>query len=323
MKKYNKIIFLFASLALAVLIFSYSLSVMGKDTYFDFENESFSWNPLYDNADYEFLTEENGNTYLKLTNNGKKNRDRDYFDVSASSEEFSSEKTQINYDVMYPEFTEDRNGEMQFKYRTGPGSTETTMIARVAQLNGYLQVQGGNGVGYQRVRDIDGNYFKMETGHWYTIKMTIDLENHIQTTYVFDRDTESLLAIHEEISTINEATIANMVSFSSKTSICLDNVSIGEVICERGHIYGNPYPKRGTKTRYYFLGMDANASETAFIQGSTVWSIVNPVPGVSINSTSGNLNCSTSAEPGTVIIKAERTVGNTVYEDKFVVSITN
>lgn len=307
-----------------ITVIMYSVVATGTNLYFDFEDGVFPWNTLYNNADFEFLAEDNGNKYMKLSYNGRNNRDRNYFDVEASSNQISSlNKIQVNYDVMYPEFTTDRTGEMQVKNRTGPGSSETTMVARVAQLDGYLQVQGGSGTGYQRIRDINGNYFRMEANHWYTIKMTVDLVNHVQVTYVFDRETESLLAIHEEIPTINDIEHVNMITFASKNSMCLDNVGIFEPSCEGSYIYGSPYLKKGSKTRYYFLGKGIDGSETALLQGSTTWSIINQKSGISINTTSGTLDCSNAAEPGPVIIKAERVIGNTTYEAKFAVNIIN
>ncbi len=323
-KRYYKIAYLFIIIAILGSICLYSFSVVGESLYYDFENESFEWNPLYKNADYEILSEDNGNKYLKLSYNGQNNRDRQYYDVEATSNSIDNlTKLQINYDVMYSEFTEARTGEMQVKYRTGPGSAETTMAARVAQINGFLQVQGGNGVGYQRIRGIDGNYFEMEANHWYSIKMIVDLDNHLQATYVFDRDTESLLALHEETSTITDITKVNMVTFSSTLTMCLDNVGIFEPNCEGSYIYGKPYLKKGTKERYYFLGKGIDGFTTAFVEGKTTWSIVNPRKGVSINATSGSLNCSAEAEPGRIIIKAERTAGNNNFESKFAVNITN
>lgn len=324
MSKKNKILSLCLMAIVCITIFICSITAIGTNMYYDFENKNFEWNPLYGNAAYEFLSEDNGNTYLKLSYNGNNGRSREYFDVEASSQSiYYLDKLQVDYDVMYTEFTEDRDGEMQVKYRIGPGSSETTMVARVAQVNGYLQVQGGTGVGYQRIRGIDGNYYQMEINHWYTVKMTVDLENHIQTTYVFDRDTGSLLALNQQISTINDIQNVNMVTFSSKTSMCLDNVKIYEPTCENSYIYGSPYLKKGQKNRYYFLGKGIDGTATGLPYGTTTWSIVNPKTGVSINASSGTLNCSSTVEPGTVIIKAERTVDDATYEAKFAVNITN
>lgn len=322
-KKKQKIIALSIFLVVLFSMLCYSLSVRGENLSFDFENQTFNWNDLYNTAQYEYLTEDSGNTYLKLTYTGQ--TERKYFDVSTSSHLNigTSKKLQVNYDVMYPEFTEDRTGEMHIKRRTGPGSAETTMVARVAQVNGYFQVQGGSGQGFQRIKGMNGQYFQMETNHWYTVKMTVDLGKNTQYTYIFDRDTESLLAVHQEITTINDNLNPNMVSFSSSTSMCLDNVQIFEPSCEGGYIYGTPYLKKGSKETYYFLAKDSNGSATAWTEGTTKWSIANSKTGVSIDENTGRVTTYSSVEPGYLIIKAERTVNDISYEDKFAVSITD
>lgn len=86
-------------------------------------------------------------------------------------------------------------------------------------------------------------------------------------------------------------------------------------------IYGSPYAKRDNKQRYYFIGKNIMNNTTSLPYGTTVWSIENTRNGVSINSISGNLNVSSTAEPGTVIIKATRTVGDMTYESKYPVNI--
>ncbi len=322
-KRKNKLISLSVIMILLFSILCYSLSVKGENLSFDFENQTYGWDSLYGGSQSEFMTEDTGNTYLKL--NFVEGGERKYFDISAVSHLYigNSKRIQINYDVMYPEFTETRDGEMHIKNRIGPGSAETTMVARVAQVNGYFQVQGGEGQGFQRIKGMNGQYFQMETGHWYTVKMIVDLDKHTQYTYIFDRDTENLIAIHQEISTINDTVTPNMVSFSSSTSICLDNVRIFEPSCEGGRIYGAPYLKRGNKETYYYLANNSDGSATEWTQGTTKWSIENSKTGVSIDENSGRVTTYSSVEPGYLIIKAERTINDTVYESKFAVNITD
>ncbi|MCI9086577.1 MAG: hypothetical protein HFE51_09210 [Clostridia bacterium] len=149
-KRKNKLISLSVIMILLFSILCYSFSVKGENLSFDFENQTYDWDNLYGGSQSEYVTEENGNTYLKLT--FVEGGERKYFDISAASHLYigNSKRIQVNYDVMYPEFTEARDGEMHIKNRIGPGSAETTMVARVAQVNGYFQVQGGEGQGFQR-----------------------------------------------------------------------------------------------------------------------------------------------------------------------------
>lgn len=310
-------------ITLVSIIALFSMAAAGESTFYDFEEGKFTWSSLYNGLSYEFPTEESGNHYMKLTYNPSINPKREYFDVAVTGNSFTNiKKLQVNYDVMYEDFTNERNGEMHIKQRTGSGSDQTTLVARVAQVNGYLQVQGGENVGFQRVRDLNGNYYQMETNHWYTIKVMVDMEQHIQNIYVYDRDTQSLVAINQEISTISNLTSVNMVSFMSSTTLCLDNVSVGEYSCENTYVYGSPFLKKGNITRYFFLGKGIDDTSTALPYGTTTWSIENPRTGISINSSSGNLNTSAAAEPGVVIIQAQRTVGDKTYESKYAVNIT-
>ena len=323
MRKAKKIIISVLVITVLLMMVLLALVAMGESTYYDFEEGKFNWNSLYGSLAYEFPTEASGNRYMKLTYNPPTTPQREYFDVAVTGNSLTNvKKLQVNYDVMYEDFTEDRNGEMHIKQRTGSGHDQTTLVARVAQVNGYLQVQGGSGVGFQRIRDLNGNYYQMDTNHWYTIKVMVDMEQHIQSIYVYDRDTQSLVAINQEISTISDLTSVNMVSFMSSTTICLDNVSIGEYSCENTYIYGSPFLKKGNHTRYFFLAKGIDDTATALPFGTTTWSIENPRTGVSINSGSGNLNTSAAAEPGIVIIKALRTIGEQTYESKYAVNIT-
>lgn len=319
-KKKYKVISLIVVQILLFTILGYSLSARGENLSFDFEDGYTHFNNLYDNAQLECLSENNGNKYLKLT--FSKGGDRRNFDVSVTSSLRigESRRLQVNYDVMYPEFTTDRTGEMHIKERVGPGSAETTMVARVSQVNGFFQVQGGNGQGFQRIKGLNGQYLQMEENHWYSVKMIVDLQKHTQYTYIFDRDTENLLAVHQEITTVNEV-VPNVVSFSSSASMCLDNVRIFEPSCEGGCIYGTPYLKKGNKATYHFLAKNSEDSITEWTQGTTKWSIVNEKTGVSIDENSGRVTTYSSVEPGYLIIKAERSIDDTVYEDKFAVSI--
>ncbi|MCH5210574.1 MAG: hypothetical protein J1F01_06370 [Oscillospiraceae bacterium] len=320
MKK-KKIIALCAVAFIGATAFIGSFVVRGANVYYDFENGVFEWQSLYGNADYEFLTEDSGNKYLKLTYNGNEGRDRTYFDVPAYKGTYITSKTiQATYDVKYSEIKSSRNGEIQFKERTGPGSSETTIVARVAKDQGYFQVRG---TGFQRIKDLNGQYLPVEVDRWYTIRVVVDLANHLQSVYISDRDTGSLLALYENFATSSDIDSINMISFSSTTDMCLDNVKIYEPSCESGYIYGNPYIKKGTKSTFYFVGQGSDGDVTTMPTGTTTWSLEKSKTGVSINGTTGVLTTSSSIEPGIVIIKAERTVDGVKYENKYAVNITN
>lgn len=323
MKRKNKILLLCSIVGVLAVVLICTVLATDSNVYYDFEDEKWEWEGLYNNAHCDFLKEENGNTYMNLYYNGFANRDREYFDVVAYRAEASQKIIQASYDVKYSEITSARNGEIQFKNRTGSGSNQTTLVARLAKDQGYFQVQGGAGTGFQRIKGIDGQYLPVEVNKWYSVTIKINLDEHWQSVYISDRDTGSLLAAYEYFSTTNAIDSINMVTFSSTTDMCLDNVKIGEVTCENSYIYGNSYVKKGTKSTYYLLGQDSDGELTSIPKETTTWSLVNTKNGVSINETTGVLTTASSIEPGVVIIKAVRTIGDTKYEAKFAINVTN
>ncbi len=322
MKKKYKFISLTAVLIVTAAALLYSAIAAGTNVYYDFEDEKWEWERLYNNALWDFLKEENGNTYMNLYYNGQANKDRKYFDVVAYRAEASQKLIQASYDLKYSETETARNGEIQFKNRTGSGSNQTTLVARLAKDQGYFQVQSGSG-GFQRLKGIDGQYLPVEADKWYSVTVKVNLSEHWQSVYISDRDTDSLLAVYEHFPTINDIDDINMITFSSTTDMCLDNVKIGEVSCDSSYIYGSPYVKKGSKSTYYFLGKDSDGELTTLPNGTVVWSLVNAKNGVSIDENTGVLTASSSIDPGIVIIKAVKTVGDVTYEAKFAVNITN
>lgn len=292
----------------------------------DFENgiDAFNWRQLYNNANCDMMSEDSGNHYIKLTYNGNENRDRKYFDIVSAETSNSMQNTiiQAQYDVKYSEIETERNGEIQFKYRTGPGSSETNVVARLTQNYGYFQLEAGENLGFQRIKDLDGQYLPIEIDKWYTVKMVVNLSEHWQSIYIFDRDTEKLLGKTEYIPTITTLSMINMITFKSSTELCLDNVKIGEGTCVDSYISGKPYVKNGEFARYSFLGKDNEGDVTSLPQGTTTWSIVEGKKGVSINSSTGKFTVSSSANPGVIVIKATHIVEDKTFESTFPVNIT-
>lgn len=292
----------------------------------DFENgiNAFSWRQLYDNAVCDMMSEDNENHYIKLTYGGAENRGRKYFDIVAAENANGIKNTiiQAQYDVKYSEIETERNGEIQFKYRTGPGSAETDVVARLTQNYGYFQLEAGENGGFQRIKDLNGQYLPIEVDKWYTAKVVVNLSEHWQSIYIFDRDTEKLLGKTEYIPTITTLNMINMITFKSSTELCLDNVKIGEGTCVDSYISGKPYVKNGEIARYSFLGKDNEGDVTSLPQGTTTWSIVDGKKGVSINSSTGKFTVSSSANPGVIVIKATHIVGDKTFESTFPVNIT-
>lgn len=280
------------------------------------------WTPLYENAEKAIEEEENGNKYLKLSYNGEENRGRKYYDVKII-ELYNKTigRIQIDYDLMYTNVDTEKDGELQVKYRTGPGSTQTTMLSRFGKNYDNFRYQNSDG-SWTIVKDIYGRVMTIEPYHWYSIKFITDLDYLTQTIYIFDRDTGELLAHTEPIDCVNYIEKINMVTFSSGTDMCLDNVSISDAEEESGFILGEPYISAGNKSMYYLFGKTADGKLTSFMPGETIWEIVTPREGVSINSETGRVTVDNRPDPGPVIIKATRRCYETIFEAQSVINIS-
>lgn len=302
----------------------YSSMASSVNLMYDFENKSFSWTPLYENATATFETEENRNTYLRLAYNGEANRDRTYYDVMATSNAQIRNTIQADFDIKYSETAgTQRNGEIQFKTRTGPGKEETTLSARLAKIGSYFQIQEGVD-GFQRVKGTDGVYLSIDVERWYSIKIVVNLTDNWQSVYIFDRETQQLLGLKEYFSTISDLKSINMITFTCGTDMCLDNVKIYAPKCESVAINGQPYLSKASRYPYYFFGKDYNGNLTCAENGTTTWSLENEKRGVSIDSQTGVLRTASAVDPGVVIIKAVReTESGEKLEAKYIVNVSN
>lgn len=294
--------------------------VSASDELWDFENGKYPyWDALYDNADMAIDTEENGNRYLTLSYNGAAHRDREYYDVKVADVS-TSYTLQADYDIMYPEVATEKNGEIQFKNRTGPGTSETTMAARFGKHTNYFRTQNVNNV-MTAVKGTDGKTLVIEPGHWYSVKLIVDFVKCKQSVYIFDRDTQELLSYSEPTATINNANKINMVTFSSGTEMCLDNVRVYESDWIGAQIYGSPYISSATKNKYYMLGKNQYGF-TMLPEGDVTWSLETPRRGVSVDSPTGRIIVGSAPEPGPVILKAEKTSDDISETAKFIVYIS-
>ena len=283
----------------------YSTFALAVNVSWDFEDGiAPSWDALYNNADMKIEREDDGNRYLRLSYNGAANRGRKYYDVKVSN--VTAEGVlQADYDIMYSQIDTAKDGDIQFKYRTGPGSSDTTMLARVGKTNDYFRVHNETG-DFSAIKDLNGRTLQIEPGHWYSIKIIVDFDNCKQSVYVFDRDTQELLSYSEPTGTIDNSKKINMITFSSGTDMCLDNVKIYNISCEKGYIYGSPYVSSGTKNKYYLLGQSSDGSFTALPSGTVEWTLETPRTGVSVESSTGRIIVDSKPEPGPVVLRAEK-----------------
>lgn len=294
------------SAAIAVYVFSIHASAV--DVFYDFEDtDTSSWTALYNNATLTVESEDSGNHYLRLSYNGQAHRDREYYDVKAADVSLPvDDLLQVNYDIRYDEVTTaERNSDIQIKNRTGPGSSETQIVSRLSKTRDGLVVKAENG-GFERIKAVNGSSFVVEPEKWYTIKMIVDTDKGLQSIYIFDRDTEELLAKKENFSVETASVSANMVTFTSKTDMCVDNVEIYNTQYTKPFINGDLYVKAGTDSQYALWQENTHNDIISLTDDSKIiWSLDKPVNDVSIDSISGMLSVGESAEPGIAVIKAE------------------
>ena len=290
-------------LAVIIMVVArYTATANLLDVCLDFETNSDLGTALYDNAYINWEMEDNGDHYINLGYNGNGNRGRTYCDVDVADISSSHKLIQAEYDMKcYETDITSRNNEIQFKYRTGHGSSETTVLARLAQIGEYFQIQ--NGGSFERVRGVNNSYLQIETDRWYSIKLAVDLTNHQQNLYIYDRETQELLAYKDNFATITkDLDYINMVTFSTSTEMALDNVRITVPIVDGLYLYGPTYLAKGETAKYKVFGLDEYSRMVVTPYNSAVLSIDTPRDGVSLDVKSGAVTVDSSAEPGQVVI---------------------
>lgn len=311
-----------AAAAAAVCIYSAFAASSEINVSWDFEDgKNPNWQCLYSNAYITTETEESGNKYARISYNGKANRDRDYYDVKVADVSKNTGILQVDYDLMYPEVDTEKNGDIHIKKRTGPGSSETTIAARFGKHFNYFRLHYEDG-SYSRIKDLNGQYLAIEPGHWYSVKITLDFSRNTQTVYIFDRDTQNLLFYMEPEPALSELGDINMITFSSGTDICLDNLKVYETMYECGYIVGSPYVTSATKNKYYLFGRDYNGNIVAIPEGDTSWWLETPKDGVSVDSATGRIIVGSKPEPGTVILNAKNIQPNGSISARYAVTVS-
>ncbi len=287
----------------------------GSAAGYDFDSGSTAgWESLYKNVKVD-----TSNKYLHLTYTGRSGTGRTYFDYKYDLNRPSG-VFQVNYDVMYPKEVE-IGGEMQLKYRTGSGSNDTEMVARVGVEYGYFRSQGMTGGRYS-LYDLNGERAVAEPGHWYSVKVTVDLDNKQQTIYIYDRNSGELIVHTNPSDTIGGNGRINMISFSGSSEICIDNLEMYSTECQTMYIEAPLYVKSAQKHRCYLFGKDANGRITAPPSGTITWSLDNERDSVSVD-TWGKLITGSRPEPGPAIVRVDVEMADgTIMTAKQIVSVS-
>lgn len=271
----------------------------------DFENVTQSnWTDIYKTRAVQSIQEQDGNKYLQIDYTTEEGTPS-YYDVTPASAQTTTGVIQADFDINFPETSTARNGQIQIKSRTGQGSSQTQIASRL--VKNYYYLEYGEASTLKTLEKPTGGYFKIVADTWYKVKMIVNLDEHWQSIYIFDRTGEQLLALLEHAALNVELDQINMVTFSGSTTLKLDNVDIGNVTTESGFIYGAPYaqrPKTGTSEyTYHLLGQTYDGKITAPDEAPQ-WSLETPAEGVSIDASTGKLTLEPLAPLKKVIIKA-------------------
>lgn len=310
------------TLVALIVIGMYTNMASAVNLYWNFTDGRIpSWTALYNNADMVIESEDNGNNYLRLSYNGEAHRNREYYDVKVASITNGSGILQADYDIMYSNNDTEKDGDIQFKQRLGPGSNETTMVARLGKNNGYFRSHNESGE-FTAIKDLSNETLEVQPGRWYSVKLVVDLDKGKQSVLIFDRDSQELLSYSEYSNTIDNNKKINMITFSSGTDMCLDNVRIYNTTCENGYIYGSPYISSATKNKYVLLGQNSDGKFTAMPEGSTEWSLETEREGVSVDSDTSRIIVGSKPEPGPVVLKAEKITDSDTITTKYIVNVS-
>lgn len=271
----------------------------------DFENLTQStWTDLYKTRAVQSIQQEEGNNYLQIDYTTEEGTPA-YYDVVPASAQPTGGIVQADFDINFPETGTARNGQIQIKSRTGQGASQTQIAARL--VKNYYYLEYGEAGTLKTLEKPTGGYFKIVGNTWYKVKMIVNLEEHWQSIYIFDRTGEQLLALLEHAALNVEMDQINMVTFSGSTTLKLDNVDIGNVTTESGFIYGAPYarrPKTGTSEySYHLLGQAYNGKITAPAE-IPQWSLETPAEGIDIDAATGKLTVEPLAPLKKMVIKA-------------------
>lgn len=308
-KKWKKTITVILSVSIitiAAIAVSHSAGTTATDVTYDFEvGTTPEWSCFYGNVNKTIETEENGNKYLKLSYNGNYGKERSYFDVKVMDIDEDTKGTLLaEYDVMYPMMNTERDGEIQFKKRIASGSDQTWLVARVAKENGKLRWQNSS-KGWYSLETLDESDLMIEESHWYSVKLVVDLDNGKQTILIFDRDTQELLSYLDREDTIGYNSTMNMITFSSGTDMCIDNLKIYYSTACDWMIYGDAHVSSNADSRYYLLGKDPKNNITAIETDTSVkWALDTEKYGIGIDSNTGQINVHSNPEPGPIVINA-------------------
>jgi hypothetical protein len=266
--------------------------ILLDDTFED--SSSSTWSDLTGRGIKTIESEGSGNQYLALTSsNGQ------YYDYRAL-------KTRISGLLFFDFDIKFTSGDMGVQIRdyTDRSAKGSVMAARIEKYAYYIQYFSEN----QKYKLLtpSGDWLQLKNVEpWYHIQMVLDTTAHVQSIYLTERVTGTLLGLVENIPMTNPCDSINYFAVSSVEKVCLDNVKITQADITRLQITGETYPKAaGQAMSYQYQCKGVNKQGGQADAGEVVWSLQKPVNGVSISAKTGVLTIQANTPPQPVMIMA-------------------
>lgn len=288
---------IFSALLVLVIVFTISSFALASDTTLiddDFETSSLTnWT---DNTGQGIKNIENDseNKYMALTSNGTS-----FYNYQANHI-YSTGILYCEFDIKFTS----GNMEIQLRESRDVSAAGFTVAGRLRKTS-YLLEYFSNGT-HKIMTKEDGSYFVLnDVSKWYTIRVALNVNTNKYNMYILDRDTRTVLSKIENVDFSGHCDYINYFAFSSKDKLCIDNVLIKNIDADNLRIKGEIYPtipSSGSST-YTYVAKAANSNETV---SDVNWSIKTPKTGVSIDPQTGMLTVSAVAQPGPVLIYAEK-----------------
>lgn len=285
-------------LSLVIVLTTSTLVLASDTTLIDDDFETSSLTNWTDNTGLGIknIENDNENQYMALTSSGTS-----FYNYQANHI-YSTGILYCEFDIKFTS----GNMEIQLRESKDVSANGFSVAGRLRKTAYYLEYFT-NGQHFIMPRaDNSSSWFMLnDVSKWYTIKMVLNVKTNMYSMYVSNRDTQELLSKIENIDFSGSCNYINYFAFSSPDKLCIDNVLIKNIDAENMRISGEIYPtipSSGSRT-YTYIAKATNLNETI---SDVNWSIKTPKTGVNIEPKTGVLKVSAAAQPGPVLIYAEK-----------------
>lgn len=236
-----------------------------------------------------------GNKYIAFNTNGTQ-----YYNFQGKNI-YSTGVLYSEFDIKFPS----GNMELQIRESRDVSASGFTMAGRIRKVSNCLQYCTDSG--FQYFFDNNSQWLRLnDTTKWYSIRISMDIENQTYSVYLFDKTTNNLISSVENAAFVGSCQYINYFAFSSTEQICIDNVDIREVDIKSIRITGPIYPKipQSGSNNYNYAAKIITNNASIIPLNNVFWTIKTPKAGVSIDNDTGTMTVTNQASPGPIIIGA-------------------